>query len=212
MAADRKNEEGCKDMARYTGPRNKLTRREGVELFNKQKSVLERRSAPPGQQATRGRRKVSPYGVRLREKQKVKRLYGVLERQFSRYMREARKAKGQTGALLLQILERRLDNTVYRLGLAKTRPFARQLVTHGHVIVNNKKVDIPSYSVSVGDVITLKPKVLENPDIKLLLQDPPTTPEWLSKKGPVGKVERLPERDDVLMDIDEQLIVEYYSR
>ncbi len=207
-------------MARYTGPKNRLSRKEGIDLGFKtvgshaHASLLRRLKVPPGQHGPKGtRRKVSAYGTQLREKQKVKRMYGLLERQFRRYYTMARKWRGNTGDMLVQFLERRLDNTMYRLGLAPTRTSARQFVSHGHVLVNGERVNIPSYLVAVDQVITLKPKGANIPAVKKLLDEKSfTPPEWLERKGPAGKVVRLPERDDVKEDINTQYIVEYYSR
>jgi len=176
-------------------------------------SLLRRLTIPPGQHGSKGKRKLSDYGMQLREKQKVKRMYGVLERQFRRYFEKARKWRGNTGEKLLEFLERRLDSTVYRLGLAPTRASARQLVTHGHVLVDGKKVSIPSYMVSAGMVISLTGKATEIPAVKGMLEEKAFTPApWLVRKGAVGKVDRLPVRADIPEDINEQLIVEYYSR
>lgn len=176
-------------------------------------SLLKRLNVPPGQHGPKGKRKTSDFGNQLREKQKVKRLYGVMERQFRRAFAEARKEKGNTGERLLQLMEARLDNAVYRVGLAPTRTMARQLVSHGHVTVDGAKVTIPSYMVRVGEVITLKTKSLEIPAVKKMLDDASyKAPEWLERKGPVGKVLREPARSDITDDINEQLIVEHYSR
>src|SRR3990167_10117742 len=143
-------------MARYTGPKHKLCRAEGVALCGSPNCpVIKKNAPPPGQHGQKGRRKVSEYGVQLREKQKVKRMYGGLERQFKKYYQNASKKIGSTGESLLSLLETRLDNTVYRLNLASSRPQARQLVSHGHILVNNKKITIPSYNVKVNDIITL---------------------------------------------------------
>ena len=206
-------------MARYTGPRNKLSRREGIDLGLKtvgskaQASLLRRQNVIPGSHGVKRRKKLSDYGVQLREKQKVKRMYGLLERQFRKSFERSRKWKGNTGEKLLEFMERRLDNALYRLGLAPTRAFARQIVSHGHVMVNGAKVNIPSYLVSEEEVITLKSKALAMPPVVKLLEDKTVkTPEWLDRKGPVGKVIRVPVRTDVSEDINEQLIVEYYSR
>src|SRR6187397_3250855 len=158
-------------MARYIGPVCRLCRREGMKLFLKgercysEKCAIEKRNVPPGQHGRARRAKMVGYGVQLREKQKVKRTYGVLENQFRRYFEAADRQKGITGELLLQMLERRLDNVVYRLGFATSRPQARQLVRHGHFMVNGKKVDIPSYQVRQGDTIALKSGSAENPVI-----------------------------------------------
>lgn len=206
-------------MARYTGPKNRLSRREGLDLGFKtvgskaHASLLRRLKVPPGMHGPKGRRRLSGYGEQLREKQKVKAMYGLLERQFRKNFERAKKWKGNTGEKLLQFLEERLDNVVYRLSLAPTRAAARQLVSHGHVLVDGKKVDIPSYLVSAGEVISLKPRALEIPAVaKMISAENVSVPAWLERKGPVGKVARVPERSDVSEDINEQLIVEYYSR
>jgi len=206
-------------MARYTGPKNRIARKEGIDLGLKtvgsksHASLLRRLNVPPGQHGPKGKRRISGYGQQLREKQKVRRMYGLMERQFRRYYAMARKWRGNTGDMLVQFLERRLDNAVYRLGLAPTRTAARQYISHGHLLVNGKKVTIPSYLVSVQDVITLKTKGAAIPAVKKLLEDASfTPPAWLVRQGPAGKIERLPERDDVKEDIHTQYIVEYYSR
>lgn len=207
-------------MARYTGPRNRLARREGFDLGLKtvgshaHASLLRRLNVPPGVHGPRGKkRKFSEYGLQLREKQKIKRMYSVFERQFRRYFDRARKFRGNTGDMLVQILERRLDNILYRLGLVPTRPAARQLVSHQQVLVDGRTLDIPSYEVEVGQVINLSPKAAGIPAIKKMLEDKTfSPPEWLARQGPAGKVLRLPERSDVVEDINTQLIVEYYSR
>ena len=205
-------------MARYTGPKWRLSRREGIELFSRRRNCLERRDYPPGQHGTR-RVKLSNYGIQLREKQKVKRLYGLLEKQFRKYYEKATRSKGVTGAVLLQFLERRLDNTVYRLGLATTRPQARQIVGHGLICVNGRKVDIPSFLVKVGDDISVKSKdkirkyVKENIEMNHERSDL-VVPTWLTmdEEHMEGKVVRMPEREDIAFPINEQLIVELYSK
>jgi len=209
-------------MARYTGPKCRLCRREGMQLFLKgercytEKCSLKRRPYPPGIHGPVKKPRLSIYGLQLREKQKAKRIYGVLERQFRRYFEMARKMTGNTGENLLSILERRLDNVVYRLGFAISRSQARELVSHGHVLVNGRKVDIPSYLVKEGDVVTLKEKMWENSFVKYALQrkDLRPLPEWLSfdpnKKE--GRILRLPERKDIVYPIQESLIVELYSK
>lgn len=206
-------------MARYTGPRNRLARREGADLGLKTPgsaahgSLLRRMKIPPGQHGQRGTRKLSDYGKQLREKQKVKRLYGLLERQFRKYFETASRNPANTGEVFLTLLERRLDNVLYRLGLAPTRASARQFVGHGHIQVDGKRVNIPSFQVESGMVITAKQKFLETPLIKKLLEEKDTTlPGWLKRQGPAGKVLRAPKRDDVVDDINEQLIIEFYSR
>lgn len=202
-------------MARYTGPKNKLARKVGEDLSLKTNAlrVAKRVMIRPGQHGQKGRRKQSDFGLQLKEKQKVKYIYGVLEKQLRQLYKDASKNPLATGAALLSLLERRLDNVVYRLGLAPTRNSARQLVNHGHFLVNNRKLDIPSYRVKVGDVIGLRPKSTKIPVVADLLKDEKgSLPVWLEKKGPVGKVARLPERKDIQEAIDEQLIVEFYSR
>ena len=161
------------------------------------------------------RKKVSEYGAQLKEKQKVKFVYGVQEKQFHRYFLKASNMKGVTGDNMLRLLEQRLDNVVYRLGLAKTRRMARQIVVHGHIRVNGQKVDIPSYSVKVGDVITLRPRSAEIDMFKALREGTTVlTPKWLSFDAPnlTGKVEALPARDNIDLQLQENMIVEYYSR
>jgi small subunit ribosomal protein S4 len=200
-------------MARYTGPKRKLSRREGVALFPKDAAFIERKGAViPGQHGMRRARRLSEYGIQLREKQKAKRMYGILEKQFSNYYKKATKQKGSTGITLLQLLETRLDNLVYRLGLASSRPQARQMVSHGHVTVDGKKVSIPSFQVSSGSAIAISGKMLDNTQVKKSLDDSSTLPEWLERQATVGKVLRIPTRDEMEQSINEQLIVEYYSR
>jgi small subunit ribosomal protein S4 len=182
------------------------------------KCAFERRPFAPGAHGrqTQFRRKVSDYGRQLRAKQKARRTYGVLERQFRRYFREAEQTRGLTGANLLILLESRLDNVVYRMGFAASRPQARQLVRHGHFKVNGRKVNIPSYLVEPGDVVAVNDRSRRNVYFKDLAQDLPhrAVPEWLSRDDEtmVGRILAQPERTDVEVNIDEQLIVEYYSR
>lgn len=206
-------------MGRYLGPKNKLARREKVDLELKtpgtsaHASLLRRLNIPPGVHGQKRRRRPSDYALRLREKQKVKRIYGLLEKQFRRCFLKASKKKAVAGEELLKLLEKQLSNVVYRLGLAPTRMAARQLVAHGHVLVNDKKVDIPSYQVRKGETIAFKNKSLEIPIVKKMLSEKkPLLPSWLKRRGPVGKVVGEPKREDVRADINEQLIVEYYSR
>ena len=206
-------------MSRYTGPVCKICRREGMKLFEKgekcytEKCGVEKRNYPPGVHVET-RRKVTEYGIRLREKQKVKRMYGLSENQFKRWFAMAEKAKGITGTNLLVFLERRLDNMVYRLGLAVSRKEARQLVSHTHVTVNGKTVDIPSYLVKEGDEIEIRHKDL--PSVKDALESVVRRglPSWLEleKEAMKGNVKLLPTREDISIPIKEQLIVEYYSR
>ena len=209
-------------MARYTGPSCRLCRREGMKLFLKgtkcttPKCPIEKRAFPPGQHG-QSRVRLSDYGIQLREKQKVKRMYGVLERQFQRYFGIAQKAKGVTGQMLLETLERRLDNVLYRLGFATSRKEGRQLVRHRAVTVNGRLVDIPSYSVKVGDVIRLIPT--HAGQAKLVKENLERTkdramPAWL-QVDPAhlnGTIVRPPQKDDIGLPIQEQLIVELYSK
>lgn len=200
-------------MARYTGPKRKLSRREGIPLFAKDVKALEKKGAvPPGQHGARMRRRVSEYGLQLREKQKAKRIYGILEKQFKGYVQKASKFKGITGLSLLELLERRLDNVVYRLGFSKSRAGARQLVSHGHIKIDDKRVTIPSYKVKIGQVIAISDKLRDNTQVQKSLQELETLPEWLERKATIGKVLRIPDRSEMEQSIDEQLIVEFYSR
>jgi len=212
-------------MARYTGPVCKLCRREGVKLMLKgerclsPKCAIERRNTPPGERgASYRRRQLSDVGVRWREKQKVRRIYGVLEKQFLRYYGMAARTKGQTGASLLQLMERRLDNVVYRLGFADSRRQARQLVRHGHFTVNGRKTNIPSFIVKAGDAVAVREQsrrrtYFTDLDAGGILRKK-SIPEWLSldPANLSGRVLRLPERDELDLSINEQLIVEFYSR
>ncbi len=208
-------------MARYRGPVEKIERRLGVSLALKGerrlagKSALDKRPYPPGQHGQR-RTKVSEYGLQLREKQKAKFMYGVSEKQFRRLFSDANRMDGNTGANLITLLERRLDNAVYRMGFATTRNFARQLVTHGHVLVDGKKVDIPSYRVKPGQKIEIKEKSKTNPQVvragELTAQTGmvPWVDVEIDKK--YGIFTRLPERDEVVIPVEERLIVELYSK
>ncbi len=206
-------------MARYLGPKLKLSRREGTDLFLKSgvraidsKCKID---TAPGQHGARKPR-LSDYGVQLREKQKVRRIYGILEKQFRNYYREATRLKGNTGENLLQLLEGRLDNVVYRMGFASTRAEARQLVSHKAIVINGKVVNIPSYNVSPEDVVTVREKAKKQARIKAALdvaaqREKPTWIEINADKME-GVYKRLPERSDLSADINEQLIVELYSK
>ncbi|MCH7640661.1 30S ribosomal protein S4 [Patescibacteria group bacterium] len=199
-------------MARYTGPKDRLSRREGIDLFGKG-AKLTRLNVPPGVHGPKGTKRQSQYGRQLREKQKVKRLYGVYEKQFKKYVGKALKSKGNTGEALLSLLEKRLDNVVFRLGFSPTRPGARQLVSHRHVLVDGKRVNVPSYQVRPGEIITLSATAMKIPAIKRLLAEKDIkTPSWLKKRAAAGKVEKEPVRDDIKEPITEQDIVEFYSR
>lgn len=200
-------------MARYTGPKRRLSRREGLPLFSKDIKAIERKGAlPPGQHGGKLRRRTSEYGLQLREKQKAKRLYGMLEKQFKRIVMQASKVKGATGLSLLQALETRLDNVVFRLGFAKSRAEARQFVSHGHIEVMGKKITLPSYQVKLGETIAISDKLRDNTQVKKSLEDSETLPEWLERRATVGKVLRIPERAEMEQSINEQMIVEFYSR
>ena len=208
-------------MARERGSVCRLCRREGVKLFLKgnrcytQKCGIERRNYPPGQHG-QGRTRVSEYQIQLREKQKLKRIYGVLEQQFRNYFYKASRKKGVTGDQLLQLLERRLDNVVYKLGFASSRPSARQLVNHRHVLVNGKIVNIPSFLVKANDVLELKPGSRKNPQVIAAQTDIDArgVPSWLElqKEQIRGEVKTLPSREDTELPVNEQLVVELYSR
>jgi small subunit ribosomal protein S4 len=180
-----------------------------------EKCAIEKRNVPPGQHGRSRKQKLVGYGVQLREKQKVKRIYGVLEDQFRLYFQQAERTRGITGETLLQLLERRLDNAVYRLGFATSRPQARQLVRHGHFQVNGRKVDIPSYSVKVGDVVTVRESSRNNASIVHAVEEVKGrgVPEWLSLDGAMGgKVVSVPTREQINLPVQEQLIVELYSK
>jgi small subunit ribosomal protein S4 len=209
-------------MAKYLGPSCRLCRREMIKLFLKgtrcytEKCALARRAFPPGQHGQGRASKQSNYGLQLREKQKVKRIYGILERQFRRYFATASRSKGVTGKVLLQELECRLDNVIFRLMFAVSHNQARQVVRHGSVYVNNRRVNIPSYSVKQGDIIEIKGKdgVKKGIRANIEMSKDRGTPAWLETDASnfKGRVLRLPERDDIQMPIQEQLIVELYSK
>jgi small subunit ribosomal protein S4 len=208
-------------MAVYRGPKCRLCRREGVKLFLKGekcysvKCPLERRKYPPGQHG-QVQRKLQDYGLQLREKQKIKRIYFVLERQFRNYFQEAERLPGLTGENLLRLLETRLDNVVYRLGFAPNRRMARQLVNHGHFLVNGRKVNIPSYRVRPGDVIEVRERSRNIAPMRFLPQNLAhrRVPEWLEMdmENLRGRVLSLPTRSQIDTDVQEQLVVEFYSR
>src|SRR6266571_7439085 len=186
-------------MARYTGPKHRLARREGINLLEKTSASLMRRlNTPPGVHGgKKSRRRLSEFGLQLREKQKAKVMYGVLERQFRKLVAEVSLQKGDTEELLISLLERRLDNIVYRLGFANSRMMARQLVSHGHIVVNGKKMSIPSYQVNEGDVVALNTKMQSNLQVQKVLEDRSETLAFLEKQGIAGKLVRLPKADDV---------------
>ena len=210
-------------MARYTGPSCRLCRREGCKLYLKgercmtDKCALSRREQAPGQHgAGSGRRRVKEYSLQLREKQKAKRYYGILEKQFENYFKKADRKEGQTGENLLTMIERRLDNVVYRMGMAESRKEARQLVLHAHFTVNGKKVNIPSYEVRKGDVIALKETSRKLEKFKVLIENitARTVPSWMNvdKENIVATITELPTREDVDFPFEEHLIVELYSK
>ncbi len=203
-------------MARYLGPIDRINRRYGVALFGPSKA-LERRPYPPGQHGARGaRRKQSDYSIALGEKQKLRLQYGLLEKQFRKYFAEAQRRKGITGDTLVQLLETRLDNVVYRLGLGNTRRAARQFVNHGHILVNGKRVDIPSYCVRPGDVVSVRENSSSQQLGMRMVDATQATPvmDWLSmdKDKLSGTVDRLPEAEEINTMVNVQLVVELYSR
>ncbi len=211
-------------MARYTGPVCRICRRHGLKLFLKgercfgPKCAIERRNVPPGATAAAGqrRRKVSEYANHLKEKQKARYIYGVLERQFRKHFAEAERRQGVTGANLLRVLESRLDNVVYRLGFADSRKQARQLVRHGHFSLNGRRTDIPSALVKPDDVVAVMAKSRESEYFKIVQEGlaRKSVPNWLTLDPPAmsGRVANLPGRDEVQVPVNEQLIVEFYSR
>jgi small subunit ribosomal protein S4 len=209
-------------VARYTGPVCRICRREGQKLFLKgerclgPKCGIERRRYPPGQHGQARGRKPSEYGLQLREKQKCRRIYGVLERQFRKHYGEASRLPGVTGENLLRVLESRLDNVIYRLGFADSRAQARQIVRHGHFQVNGRKTNIPSYRAKVGDVLTVRPESRDHEYFQTRAQILPSrqAPDWLLLDAPsmTGRMVGLPGREQIDTRLNEQLIVEYYSR
>jgi len=208
-------------VARYREALCRICRREGEKLFLKgdrcysEKCAVERRKYPPGQHG-QGYRKLSDYGVQLREKQKVRKIYGLLERQFRRYFYEAERRKGITGEILLQLVESRLDNIVYRMGFAPNRRRARQLISHGHIVVNGKEINLPSYQVKEGDSVSVKDSSRDMPEIidSLSKVEHRGIPAWVEVDSVnyTGKVLRIPSRDEIQLPIQEQLIVELYSK
>jgi small subunit ribosomal protein S4 len=209
-------------LARYTGPVCRLCRREGMKLFLKgqrcftEKCAIEKRNFAPGQHGKDRKAKIVGYGLQLREKQKAKRIYFTLEKQFRNYFEKAARATGVTGEQLLQQLERRLDNVAYRMGFATSRRQARQLVRHGHVQVNGRKVNIPSFQVSVGDEVAVREKSRKLTIVEGArdFSSHQTAPAWLSidRENLSGRVQALPKRDDINLPLNEQLIVELYSK
>jgi small subunit ribosomal protein S4 len=200
-------------VARHLRPKHKTSRREGVDIYGTGGESLQRRlDVPPGGQRDVRRRRASDYALQLRAKQRVKFAYGMTEGQFRRFFVMARRMPGETGTTLLQLLERRLDNVVYRLGFARTRPMARQLVSHRHVLVNGQKVNVPSYLVEPGDEIALDPRTASMPTVQAEVEERRQVPGWLARDGFRGRVVGQPRREDIEPDIQENLIVEFYAR
>ncbi len=202
-------------MARYTGPKHKLARREGINILEKDSASLKRRLnvQPGGVHGRKMKRRLSEYGQQLREKQKAKVIYGLLEKQFRNLVKLVGKKKGETGELLISLLETRLDNVIFRLGFAKTRAHARQIVGHRHVLVNGEKLNIPSYSVKLEDVISLTPQAQKNVQVLALMEDKDKIIiPFLKRTGMSGQLVRMPKKEDVQVPFDLQLIIEYYSR
>lgn len=200
-------------MARYTGPKHKLARREGVNVLDKTSASLQRRlSVPPGVHGRKRSRRLSEFGQQLREKQKLKSVYGIMEKQLVNLVKDAEKKKGETGEVLISLLETRLDNIVYRLGFAHSRFQSRQFVTHGHVLVNGKKLTIPSYTVKKDDIVSISAKLQKNPALTELLAEEKQILPFLDRKGVQGTLVRTPAREDVEVLFETRLIVEYYSR
>jgi len=200
-------------MARYTGPKDRLSRAVGFDLYGKG-AKLTRINVPPGMHGNRRRkRSSSEFSRQLQEKQKVKMIYHILEKQFSRYIAKAMRYRGNTGEQLLSLLEKRLDNCVYRLGFAPNRIAARQYVSHKHILVNSQRINIPSHQVKIGDLISLTDKAIKIPAISKQLENKDyKPPKWLERKGTTGKVIGNPLRDDIIEPISDQDVVEYYSR
>lgn len=200
-------------MSRYTGPKRRLSRREGVALTTKDVKALERKGAvAPGVRGTKVRPRVTGYGTQLRAKQRARRFYGLTEKQFRNTFNEAAESSEATGLKFLQLLECRLDNVVYRLGLARSRAAARQMVTHGHITVEGKKVNIPSFRVKANSVVAISNNFVHNTQVLKNLEEKTDVPKWLERKATTGKIVRMPERDEMEQAINEQLIVEFYSR
>lgn len=200
-------------MARYTGPKHRLVRREGVNVLDKTSASLQRRmNIPPGQHARKRKKRLSEYGEQLREKQKAKATYGILEKQFKKLFKYAEGQKSETGELLVSLLETRLDNVVYRVGFSRSRAGARQLVSHGHVLVNGKKVNIPSYQVKQDDIITVSEKSQKNPLVLQAMEEKSEFLPYVKREGASGKLLRTPKKEDLEVPFNTQLIIEYYSR
>ena len=200
-------------MARYTGPKHKLARREGINILDKTSNSLARRlNIPPGQHGRKRKKRFSEFGEQLREKQKAKVTYGLFEKQFKKLFRGVEAKRAETGELLISLLETRLDNLVYRLGFARSRAGARQLVSHGHVMVNGKRVNIPSYQIKVDDIISISAKSQNNPAVLQAMEERKEFLPYVTREGASGKLLRKPKKEDLEVPFDTQLIIEYYSR
>ncbi len=200
-------------MARYTGSKHKLVRREGVNVLDKTSASLQRRlNIPPGVHGRKRKKRLSEFGEQLREKQKAKATYGLLEKQFKKLFQYAESQKAETGEILVGLLETRLDNVVYRVGFARSRAGARQLVSHGHVFVNGKKVNIPSYQVKQDDIITINVKSQQNPGVLQAMEERTEFMPYVMREGASGKLLRMPKKEDLEVPFNTQLIIEYYSR
>ena len=202
-------------MTRTIGSRAKIARKYNENIFGQKKldKILAKKPYAPGQHGQKFTRRASDFGIQLKEKQKLRAIYDLSERQFRRYYESARKVPAATGEKLLQLLESRLDNLIFRAGFAPTRASARQLVNHGHVLVDGAKVDIPSYLVKQEQVVSLNPKAAKIPQVEAVLNNKEQRiPKWLKKKALSAKLERLPKREEIDINVQEQLIVEYYSR
>lgn len=201
-------------MARYTGPKHKLARKVGVNLLDKSSASLQRRlNITPGVHGKKRKRRLSEYGLQMKEKQKAKIMYGLLEKQLKNLVKTVQTKKGDTGEMILSLLETRLDNLVYRLGFAKTRLNARQFTSHGHILVNGKKVNIPSYQVKVGDEISVSSKIKTNPQLQVASEEKEgNIISFLNRNKLSGKLLRMPKKDDLELPFNIQLIIEYYSR
>ena len=199
-------------MARYTGPKHKLARREGVNVLDKTSASLQRRlNIPPGVHGRKRKKRLSEYGQQLREKQKAKATYGIMEKQFKKLFQKVENQKGETDENLISLLETRLDNMVYRLGFANSRFMSRQMVSHGHIMVNGKKLNIPSYQVQVDEIVSLSPKMQKKEGIIKAMEEGQIL-SFLKREGASGKLLRMPKKEDVTLPFDPQLIIEYYSR
>lgn len=200
-------------MARYTGPKHRLSRKVGINIFDKTSNSLNRRlTVPPGVHGKKRKRRLSEFGIQMQEKQKAKMTYGLMEKQFKNLVQKVQKRKGDTQEFIISRLETRLDNLVYRIGFAKTRNMARQLVSHGHILVNGRKVNIPSYEVKEGDVISLSKKTESNPKILEVLKEEKELLPFVKREGLSGKLMRTPKLSDLQVPFNLRIIIEYYSR